>query len=129
MWGLDADGDAGIERAQDQYMDLVLEPQREGGGNNIYKSSIPSFLVTLPISERRVWIAMELIQLPKPMRSRLIRAGGAAEGAIQSEVVSESRIFGRALFGGSRKKGTGKGGECIRAGARERMVLEDERNG
>ncbi len=93
MWGLDADGDAGFEQAQAQHMDLVLKPQREGGGNNIYKSSNPSFLEILPTSKRPAWIAMELIQPPRQMGNWLVRAGGAAEGAAQSEVVSELKIF------------------------------------
>ncbi len=80
MWGPDADGDARLERARGQYINLVLKPHREGGGNNIYKSSILSFLETLPTSECLAWIAMEIIRLPKQMVNWLVQAGGAAEG-------------------------------------------------
>lgn len=101
MWGLDEPG--GYDRAHDTHMNLVLKPQREGGGNNIYKSSIPTFLDKLPEGERSAWIAMQLIQPPKGGREStgnwLVRAGGAEEGAVQAEVVSELGIFGWALFG------------------------------
>ncbi len=92
-------------------MNLALKPQREGGSNNIYKSSISSFLDTVPTSKRPAWIAMELIQLPKPMGNWFVRAGGAAEGAVQQEVVNELGMIGWALFGGDEKKEAGKGGK------------------
>ncbi len=104
MWGLDADGDAGLEHARGQYMNLILKLQRGGGCNNISKFSIPSLLEILPASERPAWIAMELFQPPKPMGNRLVRAGRAAEGAVPSEVVSELGIFEWALFGGDGNK-------------------------
>ncbi|TFK48808.1 glutathione synthase [Heliocybe sulcata] len=125
MWGLDDDdenlssgdlvGDttarrdpesepAGLKRARDNHANLVLKPQREGGGNNVYKSSIPPFLDSLPPQERAAWIAMELIVPPQGLGNYLVRAGGGQAGAVKAEVVSELGIFGWALFGGEEKK-------------------------
>lgn len=102
MWGLDEDG--GVEKARSIAEKLVLKPQREGGGNNVYKSSIPGFLDTLPIGEREAWIAMELIETPKGVNNYLVRAGSGSQGAIRAETTSELGIFGWALFGPGAKE-------------------------
>lgn len=99
MWGLDEDD--GITRARRLASSLVLKPQREGGGNNIYKGDIPAFLDALPLKEREAWIAMELIVPPRGTSNYLVRAGGGPESAVRTEVVSELGIFGWALFGGA----------------------------
>ncbi|KAG8955427.1 hypothetical protein FRC04_008778 [Tulasnella sp. 424] len=95
MWGLD-EPDA-VTRARDHYSQLVLKPQREGGGNNVYKSSIPAFLDTLPDREREAWIAMELITPPDGSKNWLLKAGEDQAGL--KDVVSELGIFGWAVFG------------------------------
>ncbi|KAJ7747960.1 hypothetical protein DFH07DRAFT_923715 [Mycena maculata] len=95
MWGLDAD--QGVPRARAGAAGLVLKPQREGGGNNVYKEAIPPFLDALPAPERQAWIAMELIVPPAGTGNYLVRAGSDAE---KVDVVSELGIFGWALFGG-----------------------------
>ncbi|KAL8718443.1 MAG: hypothetical protein Q9225_004427, partial [Loekoesia sp. 1 TL-2023] len=54
----------------------VLKPQREGGGNNIYGTKIPSFLISLGDDKRR-WrghILMELIK-PPTLRNTIFRNG------------------------------------------------------
>ncbi|THU89094.1 glutathione synthase [Dendrothele bispora CBS 962.96] len=110
MWGLDASpsetgsGGDGIERALSNHLNLVLKPQREGGGNNVYKEDIPPFLETLKDEEKAAWIAMELINPPKALGGYLVRAGDTGnvsteEKVVKSEVVSELGIFGWALFG------------------------------
>ncbi|KAI0783471.1 glutathione synthase [Abortiporus biennis] len=103
MWALDeGEGDSGVVRARDESSSLVLKPQREGGGNNVYKESIPSFLDSLPVSERQAWIAMKLISTQQGLGNYLVRAGGGTESAGKSsEVISELGIFGWSLFGGS----------------------------
>ena len=101
MWGLDEDGDMGVNKARSAAEKLVLKPQREGGGNNVYKSSIPGFLDTLPLAEREAWIAMELIETPKGVNNYLVRAGSGSQGAVAMETISELGIFGWALFGPS----------------------------
>jgi len=96
MWGLD--NKDGIDKARTLASTLVLKPQREGGGNNIYKDDIPSFLDNLPPKENEAWIAMELIVPPQGTSNYLVRAEGG--GAFRTEVASELGIFGWALFGG-----------------------------
>ncbi|KAJ6511360.1 hypothetical protein C8R47DRAFT_1094789 [Mycena vitilis] len=100
MWGLDEE--AGVQKAREMAERLVLKPQREGGGNNVYKEAIPSFLDALPPLERQAWIAMELIVPPEGTGNYLVRAGGeGAQSAVKVDVVSELGIFGWALFGAS----------------------------
>ncbi|KAJ7031646.1 hypothetical protein C8F04DRAFT_1110148 [Mycena alexandri] len=94
MWGLDEE--AGVHKAREAAERLVLKPQREGGGNNVYKEAIPAFLDALPPLERQAWIAMELI-VPPGLGGYLVRAGSEA---VKVDVVSELGIFGWALFGG-----------------------------
>lgn len=98
MWALDDGGDAGVTRAREGALGLVLKPQREGGGNNVYKDAIPAFLDALPLEERAAWIAMRLIKTSDGLGNYLVRANGE-EGAVKADVVSELGIFGWALFG------------------------------
>ncbi|TDL16651.1 glutathione synthase [Rickenella mellea] len=138
MWGLgdsppaDSDIQSGISRAAANHANLVLKPQREGGGNNVYKSSIPPFLDKLPGREREAWIAMELIEPPAGVCGWLVRAGGGGGsgggGVVKSDIVSELGIFGWSLFGPGRdvnKNGnervmkTGDGGWLVRTKGRE----------
>lgn len=116
MWGLDASEDPtvpgpnvvatviesyGVRKARENALSLVLKPQREGGGNNVYKASIPAFLDALPPQERQAWIAMELIRPPEGAGNYLVRAGGGDLSAVKVDVVSELGIFGWSLFGDS----------------------------
>ena len=118
MWGLDVREDMltpdyiaiksgreafGVRKARECAMSLVLKPQREGGGNNIYKEAIPKFLDALAPQERQAWIAMELIEPPKDAGNYLIRARVAesdSQAVTRTDVVSELGIYGWALFGG-----------------------------
>lgn len=122
MWGLDvgenlltADYDSiasgkegfGLLKARNDAHSLVLKPQREGGGNNVYKDAIPAFLNSLPPQERQAWIAMELIVPPEGAGNYLIRAGtiqAESQAAVKADVVSELGIFGYALFGGESRE-------------------------
>ena len=121
MWGLDVSSDmltpdhsaisSGVEeygtrKAREEALSLVLKPQREGGGNNVYKEAIPAFLDSLPPQERQAWIAMKLIRPPENTGNYLIRAGGTnsqSQTPVKTDVVSELGIFGWALFGGPDK--------------------------
>ena len=116
MWGLD-DTD-GVQRALERAERLVLKPQREGGGNNVYRSSIPPFLNSLPAEERAAWIAMQLIEPPPGVGNYLIRAGGGGE-AHKADVVSELGIFGWTLFGEERVWQSNSGGWLVRTKGRE----------
>ncbi|CAE7067950.1 unnamed protein product [Rhizoctonia solani] len=94
-------GRSGIERASERYSQLVLKPQREGGGNNVYHDSIPPFLKNLEanLDEARAWIAMRLIQPPKSGNENYLVSAGTAQ-ALKKDTVSELGIFGWSLFGG-----------------------------
>lgn len=93
MYSLDTPN--AITRTLSQHMDMVLKPQREGGGNNVYKAHIPSFLEGLDEKEREAWIAMRLIRAPVGVRNWLVRSG--RENTL-ANVVSELGTFGWALF-------------------------------
>ena len=72
----------------------VLKPQREGGGNNIYRSKIPSFLKSLPDeSHYNAYILMELIQ-PPPLNNSIVREGKVVTGG----VIGELGVFGTILW-------------------------------
>jgi glutathione synthase len=115
MWGLDVGEDMimtdteaienlGIRKARESAMSLVLKPQREGGGNNVYKEAIPAFLDRLSPNERQAWVAMRLIQPPQ-CGNYLVRVGSTEVDSdvhkpVKAATVSELGIFGWALFGG-----------------------------
>ncbi|MCJ1308182.1 hypothetical protein MMC25_001834 [Agyrium rufum] len=72
----------------------VLKPQREGGGNNIYRSAIPDFLKKL--GDERHWrgyILMELIE-PPALKNSILRDGVVKSG----EVIGELGIYGVCLW-------------------------------
>lgn len=72
----------------------VLKPQREGGGNNIYRKAIPPFLEALGNQEK--WnghILMELID-PPSQRNYIFCNGVTKSG----EVIPELGIFGTCLW-------------------------------
>src|SRR5271168_2806444 len=72
----------------------VLKPQREGGGNNIYRSKIPSFLKSLPDeSHYNAYILMELIQ-PPPLDNSIIREGKVVTGP----VIGELGVYGTIVW-------------------------------
>ncbi|KAG1899476.1 glutathione synthase [Suillus fuscotomentosus] len=97
----------GTRLARLKAQSLVLKPQREGGGNNVYREAIPAFLETLPAEEREAWIAMEMIETPRGVNGYLVRASPSSSGTdngtiekkvVRVEVISELGIFGYALF-------------------------------
>ncbi|RKF59496.1 Glutathione synthetase large chain [Erysiphe neolycopersici] len=71
----------------------VLKPQREGGGNNIYRSAIPDFLRSIPKSQWKSYILMKIIKTPK-LQNIILRNGNIEKGS----VVSELGIFGTCLW-------------------------------
>ncbi|KKY21095.1 putative glutathione synthetase [Phaeomoniella chlamydospora] len=73
----------------------VLKPQREGGGNNVYKLDIPPFLRSLKDkAEYKAWILMELIK-PPDAKNVVLRQDGQV---VTGDVVSELGIFGGILW-------------------------------
>ncbi|KAI1812070.1 glutathione synthetase-like protein [Poronia punctata] len=71
----------------------VLKPQREGGGNNIYRAAIPAFLRKLPEAHWPSYILMELIT-PPPVRNTILRNGELERGG----VICELGIYGTCLW-------------------------------
>ncbi|KAK5990083.1 Glutathione synthetase large chain [Cladobotryum mycophilum] len=57
----------------------VLKPQREGGGNNIYRGAIPPFLKSKPEEHWGTFILMELIT-PPPVSNLILRNGHIEQG-------------------------------------------------
>ncbi|KAF2796320.1 glutathione synthase [Melanomma pulvis-pyrius CBS 109.77] len=71
----------------------VLKPQREGGGNNIYRKSIPPFLESLPAAQCPAYILMEMIE-PPPLRNAILRNGELHKGG----VIGELGVYGVCLW-------------------------------
>lgn len=80
----------------------VLKPQREGGGNNVYRKKIPEFLKSLPESHWPAWILMEMIE-PPALKNMILRNGEVQEGG----VIGELGVYGVCLWtvGDSPEKG------------------------
>lgn len=72
---------------------FVLKPQREGGGNNIYKEDIPGFLKSIPEEQWQAYILMELIN-PREQQNRIVRNGEVYHGPI----ISELGVFGTVIW-------------------------------
>ena len=71
----------------------VLKPQREGGGNNYYKGSIPEHLATVPEERWKSYILMELIT-PPPVANVILRNGTLEQGG----VICELGIYGTCVW-------------------------------
>lgn len=77
----------------------VLKPQREGGGNNIYRSAIPPFLQSLPETHWKSYILMEIIT-PPPVHNMILRNGVVEKGG----VICELGIYGTCLWDSKSKE-------------------------
>ena len=77
----------------------VLKPQREGGGNNIYRSAIPPFLQSLPETHWKSYILMEIIA-PPPVHNMILRNGVVEKGG----VICELGIYGTCLWNAKTKE-------------------------
>lgn len=73
----------------------VLKPQREGGGNNIYKTNIPTFLRSIPEADWKRWVLMKLIYPPAEAKNAVLRSDGAV---VSGGTISELGIFGTILW-------------------------------
>jgi glutathione synthetase len=71
----------------------VLKPQREGGGNNIYRKAIPPFLEKLPETHWPAYILMEMIE-PPPLTNAILRNGELQRGG----VICELGVYGVCLW-------------------------------
>ncbi|KAH8922935.1 glutathione synthase [Atractiella rhizophila] len=119
-------GKKALKLAHEESERFVLKPQREGGGNNIYRTKIPNFLAGLEkkdlekaageAREREGYILMELIK-PPAQKSLLIKSG--LEEATVGETISELGIFGVCLFGTEAVKVNESGGHLLRTKGKE----------
>ncbi|RMZ86511.1 hypothetical protein DV736_g6266, partial [Chaetothyriales sp. CBS 134916] len=73
----------------------VLKPQREGGGNNIYRTNISPFLNSIPKDQYKGYILMELIHPPATAKNVVLRSDGQV---VSGDVISELGIFGTCLW-------------------------------
>ena len=79
----------------------VLKPQREGGGNNVYRKAIPKFLKDTPESQWPAYILMEMIE-PPALTNTIFRNGETQKGG----VIGELGVYGVCLW----KTNVGKDG-------------------
>ncbi|KAK5166236.1 Glutathione synthetase [Saxophila tyrrhenica] len=85
----------------------VMKPQREGGGNNVYRKAIPELLKTLPETQWPAYILMEMIE-PPAQSNVIFRNGESQKGG----VICELGMYGACLW----RQGEGDG---------QREVLEN----
>jgi glutathione synthetase len=83
----------------------VLKPQREGGGNNIYRRAIPPYLEKLPETHWPAYILMEMIE-PPPLTNAILRNGELQQGG----VICELGVYGVCLW---KENGTENKGEIL----------------
>ncbi|EIW68118.1 hypothetical protein TREMEDRAFT_64014 [Tremella mesenterica DSM 1558] len=68
----------GLEMALNHPELYVLKPQREGGGNNIYREDIPEYLASLEGNKKdtsAAYILMEMIEPPPGVGNLLLKGG------------------------------------------------------
>ncbi|KAF2114783.1 hypothetical protein BDV96DRAFT_575882 [Lophiotrema nucula] len=82
-----------LARHPDSAARYVLKPQREGGGNNIYRKAIPDFLEKTPQKNWPAYILMEMIE-PPPLRNAILRNGEVQKGG----VIGELGVYGVCLW-------------------------------
>lgn len=128
LWPLDEShfGKEAQHLARSEPERFVLKPQREGGGNNIYRTDIPAYLDKLdaePLKpgdppKREAYILMEIIKPPTGLHNYLVRGG---EGKARlADVVSELGVYGVSLFGGESKHNINRlAGTLLRTKGRE----------
>lgn len=73
---------------------FVLKPQREGGGNNIYREDIPAFLKGMEEEKWEAYVLMEMIEAPEKQRNVILRGGEVRRGG----VICELGVYGVVLW-------------------------------
>lgn len=102
---------------------FVLKPQREGGGNNVYRGAIPGFLAGLPEAQWGAHILMEMME-PPAQRNAVLRAGKVQVGG----VVCELGVYGVCMWrhGDGRGVRGGISGGQVGSGADEDKAKADD---
>ena len=77
-----------VKRAIENPHAWVLKPQREGGGNNIYKEKVKEALISMSPTELKQYVLMERMQ---PERRQALVARGNLDGsALLTELIDDS---------------------------------------
>ncbi|KAK3838173.1 MAG: glutathione synthase [Linnemannia gamsii] len=103
------EGLAAYEAAIKNSDELVMKPQREGGGNNIYGKDIQESLKTLTAEQRNAYILMDIIR-PPITKNVLLRKGQLQ----RADVVSELGVYGIYLHDGHKVIRNDNGGHLLR---------------
>ncbi|KAF9129175.1 hypothetical protein BGW39_004405 [Mortierella sp. 14UC] len=103
------EGLAAYESALKNSDELVMKPQREGGGNNIYGKDIQESLKTLTAEQRNAYILMDIIR-PPITKNVLLRKGELQ----RADVVSELGVYGIYLHDGHKVIRNDNGGHLLR---------------
>ena len=95
MYPLDnsPEGHEGRRLATEQSRRFVMKPQREGGGNNIYRNKIPEVLNETSKDEWAKYVLMEMVETPA--QRNVIRRGDTVEAG---GVICELGVFGTCLW-------------------------------
>lgn len=104
-------GKKGYELATTAPQNYVLKPQREGGGNNVYRHDIPPFLAQIEscspsslaynVSKKQAYILMSLIKPPAGLGNYLVKSATATTPGtpvLAKDTVSELGVYGAVLF-------------------------------
>lgn len=93
-----------IAKDKERCLGYVMKPQREGGGNNVYRGAIPGRLAELPEGHWGAYILMELIT-PPAVGNVILRNGRLEEGG----VICELGVYGACLW----DRSVGVGGKVV----------------
>ena len=121
IWSIEADnanGREGFELGISGSKNLVLKPQREGGGHNIFGQDIKPFLERIVDSEERTqYIIMEYINSPREKNWLLLPddSNDASRLSKSDLLVSELGIFGSILAEGTTVRSNRAAGYLVRS--------------
>lgn len=121
LWSIEAGtskGEEGYQLGLTSSENLVLKPQREGGGHNIFGSDIKTVLGELAEfpAERSQYILMEYINSPREKNRLLLRDNLEDDSKFQPEqIVSELGIFGSIIYDGQNVTSNRAAGYLVRS--------------
>lgn len=121
LWSIESGtskGEEGYQLGLTAPDNLVLKPQREGGGHNIFGSDIRTVLSELAEfpAERSQYILMEYINSPREKNKLLLRDNLENDTKLQPEqIVSELGIFGSIIYNGQNITSNRAAGYLVRS--------------
>lgn len=146
FWPIDTgtpEGEEGFKVGLSSERNLVLKPQREGGGHNIFNQDIRPFLLSIANSEERSqYILMEYIDSPRERNWLLLHddIDDICRLNASDQLVSELGIFGSVISDGpniiknnaagylirSKKYGVNEGGVATGYAGISSLILYDD---